>query len=147
LSNGKLRSRFTHNVPTSVVTEAELREHLSAVDAPLLLVCAVHATGNIALLDRFADKVGSPRSSIRGPVETPVDSATLQANAELTDIVTRYRDSEVRNILSLGGDPPKELDLPPGELKHAIELINLVRDVGDSRWGRSPGWEKAWQST
>ena len=30
-----------------------------------------------------------------------------------------------------GGDPPKELDLPPGELTHATELIDLVRDIGD----------------
>src|SRR6478752_4343321 len=50
---------------------------------------------------------------------------------ELAGIVTRYRDSEVENILSLGGDPPKELGLEPGELKHAIELVNLVGEIGD----------------
>ena len=38
---------------------------------------------------------------------------------------------DVDNILSLGGDPPKELGLPPGELAHAIELIELVREIGD----------------
>src|SRR5580692_2248457 len=59
MSYGNLRSRFTHNVPLSVHTEAELRAHLPAVDTPLLLVCAVHVTGDSSLLDRFADKVGS----------------------------------------------------------------------------------------
>jgi len=87
MSDGNLRSRFTHNVPTSVVAEDELRVHLSTVDTPLLLVCAVHVTGDSSLLDRFADKVGIPRSNVLGLVDAPVDSATLQANAELTDIV------------------------------------------------------------
>jgi len=58
-------------------------------------------------------------------------TCAAHTRAELTDIVTRYRDSRVDNILSLGGDPPKELGLAPGELAHAIELIELVRDVGD----------------
>ena len=89
MPDGNLRSRFTHNVPTSVVAEAELREHLSAVDTPLLLVCAVQVTGDVSLLDQFADKVGSPRSSIRGWVQAPVDAAVAQAHAELTDILCR----------------------------------------------------------
>src|SRR5438067_7422876 len=50
---------------------------------------------------------------------------------ELTTIVTRYRAAEVENILALGGDPPKDLNLPPGELAHACDLIALVREVGD----------------
>ena len=86
MPDGNLRSRFTHNVPTSVIVEAELRAHLPAVDPPLLLLCAIHVTGDTSLLDRFADKVGSPRGSILGPVDV-VDSTALQAHAELTDIV------------------------------------------------------------
>jgi len=58
-------------------------------------------------------------------------TCAAHTRAELAEIVTRYRDSRVDNIISLGGDPPKELGLAPGELKHAIELINLVRDIGD----------------
>jgi methylenetetrahydrofolate reductase (NADPH) len=49
--------------------------------------------------------------------------------AELVEIVTRYRDAGVENILALGGDPPKELDLPPGELVYATELVALVRGL------------------
>jgi methylenetetrahydrofolate reductase (NADPH) len=51
--------------------------------------------------------------------------------AELEAIVVRYRDAGVENILALGGDPPKDLDLPPGELEHAIDLVRLIRGVGD----------------
>jgi methylenetetrahydrofolate reductase (NADPH) len=58
-------------------------------------------------------------------------TCAAHSRVELADIVTRYRDSAVDNILSLGGDPPKELGLPPGELTHAIELVTLVREIGD----------------
>jgi methylenetetrahydrofolate reductase (NADPH) len=50
---------------------------------------------------------------------------------QLTEIVTRYDAAGIRNILALRGDPPKDLDLPPGDLSHATDLIDLVRDVGD----------------
>jgi methylenetetrahydrofolate reductase (NADH) len=51
--------------------------------------------------------------------------------AELVDIVTRYRGASVDNILALGGDPPAGVELAPGELEYAVELVRLIRDVGD----------------
>jgi methylenetetrahydrofolate reductase (NADPH) len=64
---------------------------------------------------------------------TPMAHLTCAAHSrrELTEIVTRYRDAGIHNILALRGDPPKDLDLPPGDLDHATDLIDLVRDVGD----------------
>jgi methylenetetrahydrofolate reductase (NADPH) len=50
---------------------------------------------------------------------------------ELEEIVARYRDAGIENVLALGGDPPKELGLPPGELPYAVDLVRLVREVGD----------------
>jgi methylenetetrahydrofolate reductase (NADPH) len=50
---------------------------------------------------------------------------------ELTEIVMRYRDAGIQNILALRGDPPKDLNLAPGDLAHATDLIELVRGVGD----------------
>ncbi len=58
-------------------------------------------------------------------------TCAAHTRAELVEIVTRYRDAGVENILALGGDPPKDLGLPPGELSHAIDLVQLVREVGD----------------
>ena len=58
-------------------------------------------------------------------------TCAAHTRAELADVVTRYRDAGVENILALGGDPPKELELPPGELEHAIELVRLARGIGD----------------
>jgi methylenetetrahydrofolate reductase (NADH) len=58
-------------------------------------------------------------------------TCAAHSRAELVEIVSRYRDAGVENILALRGDPPKDLDLPPGELGHACDLIALVREVGD----------------
>jgi methylenetetrahydrofolate reductase (NADPH) len=49
---------------------------------------------------------------------------------ELRAILARYRDEGVENILALRGDPPAELGLPPGDLIHAIELVELARETG-----------------
>ena len=43
----------------------------------------------------------------------------------------RYGDAGIENILALGGDPPADLDLPPGEFDYAIDLVELVRALGD----------------
>ena len=49
---------------------------------------------------------------------------------ELRAILGRYRDEGVENILALRGDPPAELKLPPGDLFHAVDLVQLARDIG-----------------
>ncbi|HEX5613605.1 MAG TPA: methylenetetrahydrofolate reductase [Acidimicrobiia bacterium] len=56
-------------------------------------------------------------------------TCAAHTRAELEAIVIRYREAGIENILALGGDPPKELDLPPGELRYGSELVELVRGV------------------
>jgi methylenetetrahydrofolate reductase (NADPH) len=58
-------------------------------------------------------------------------TCAAHTRAELVEIVTRYRDAGIENVLCLGGDPPADLDLPPGELHYAVELVELVRNLGD----------------
>jgi methylenetetrahydrofolate reductase (NADPH) len=58
-------------------------------------------------------------------------TCVCHTRAELVGIVDRYRGAGIENILALGGDPPKDQDLPPGELDHAIDLVRLVRGEGD----------------
>ncbi len=58
-------------------------------------------------------------------------TCAAHTRAELEGIVTRYRDAGIENVLALGGDPPADLDLPPGELAHAVDLVRLIRGVGD----------------
>ena len=58
-------------------------------------------------------------------------TCAAHTRAELEEIVSRYGEAGIENVLALGGDPPKDLDLPPGELEHAIDLVRLVRATGD----------------
>jgi len=66
---------------------------------------------------------------------TPMAHLTCAAHRrdELVEILTRYRSAGIENILALRGDPPVDAvdPLPEGELNHAIELVELVRAVGD----------------
>lgn len=58
-------------------------------------------------------------------------TCAAHTRAELTDVITRYGEAGIENILALGGDPPADLDLPPGELHYASELVELIRSLGD----------------
>jgi methylenetetrahydrofolate reductase (NADPH) len=58
-------------------------------------------------------------------------TCAAHTRGELVEVVERYRAAGIDNILALGGDPPKDLDLPKGELDYAVELVELIRGVGD----------------
>ena len=49
---------------------------------------------------------------------------------ELADILVAFRKSGVHNLMALGGDPPTDPAAGPGELLHAIELVELARAIG-----------------
>jgi methylenetetrahydrofolate reductase (NADPH) len=70
---------------------------------------------------------------LRETAMTPMAHLTCACHtrSELAEIVTRYGEAGIENILALGGDPPKDLDLPEGELSYAVELVRLVRAIGD----------------
>lgn len=51
---------------------------------------------------------------------------------ELRALLAGYRDQGLRNVLALHGDPPRDNpDIPPGDLRTAVELVELAREVGD----------------
>ena len=52
------------------------------------------------------------------------------SRAELEEIVGGFIDAGVENLLALGGDPVAEEG--PGELQHALELVELARRLGGS---------------
>ena len=70
---------------------------------------------------------------LRDTSMTPMAHLTCvgHTRAELEEIVTRYGEAGIENILALGGDPPPDLELPPSELHHAVELVQLIRGIGD----------------
>jgi methylenetetrahydrofolate reductase (NADH) len=49
---------------------------------------------------------------------------------ELADILVTYGKAGVENLMALGGDPPEDPTDGPGELAHAIELVELARAIG-----------------
>jgi methylenetetrahydrofolate reductase (NADPH) len=62
---------------------------------------------------------------LRHTTMTPMAHLTCAGHTEvqLRELLERYRDDGVENILALRGDPPADLGLPPGDLP-------LVRQVG-----------------
>lgn len=69
--------------------------------------------------------------------EIPVTSmahltCAAHTRAELREILERYAEAGIENVLALRGDPPLAADgpLPEGDLHHAIELVELAREVG-----------------
>jgi methylenetetrahydrofolate reductase (NADPH) len=58
-------------------------------------------------------------------------TCTGHRREELQEIVEGYRDAGIENILALGGDPSNDPDAPVGELRHAMELVQLVQGAGD----------------
>jgi methylenetetrahydrofolate reductase (NADPH) len=51
--------------------------------------------------------------------------------AEMRDLLKNYADAGVQNIMALGGDIPSDSSAVHSEFEHAIDLIELIRDIGD----------------
>ncbi|HLX87306.1 MAG TPA: methylenetetrahydrofolate reductase [Acidimicrobiales bacterium] len=49
---------------------------------------------------------------------------------ELAEILVSYRQAGIENLMALGGDPPTDPSAGPGELLHALELVELARAIG-----------------
>ena len=49
---------------------------------------------------------------------------------ELAEILVAYRSAGVENLMALGGDPPDDPDEGPGELLHALDLVELASAIG-----------------
>jgi methylenetetrahydrofolate reductase (NADPH) len=49
---------------------------------------------------------------------------------ELAEILVSFRKAGVKNLMALGGDPPTDPAAGPGELRHAVELVELARVIG-----------------
>jgi methylenetetrahydrofolate reductase (NADPH) len=49
---------------------------------------------------------------------------------ELAEILVDFRKAGVENLLALGGDPPRDPGAAEGELRFAIELVELARAIG-----------------
>ncbi len=57
-------------------------------------------------------------------------NCVAHSRLELADILDAYRKAGVENLMALGGDPPDDPADGPGELAHALELVELARAIG-----------------
>ena len=57
-------------------------------------------------------------------------TAVNHTREELATILSRYRDAGVENILALRGDAPRDAAEVFFELDHALQLVELAREVG-----------------
>ena len=49
---------------------------------------------------------------------------------EMREILGNYKDEGVENVMALGGDIPDDPALVASEFKHALDLVELAREVG-----------------
>jgi methylenetetrahydrofolate reductase (NADPH) len=50
---------------------------------------------------------------------------------EMRDLLKNYADAGVLNVMALGGDEPEDGSLASSEFTYALDLVELVREVGD----------------
>jgi methylenetetrahydrofolate reductase (NADPH) len=53
------------------------------------------------------------------------------SRAEMRELLHRYREAGVENLMALGGDLPDDPALRTSEFSYALELVELAREVGD----------------
>src|SRR5260370_13270701 len=78
---------------------------------------------------------------LRTTALNPMAHLTLVGHSrlDLAEILLRYRRDGIDNVLCLGGDPPAGVDLPPTELRHPAERVELARSIGGvTRGGAAP---------
>jgi methylenetetrahydrofolate reductase (NADPH) len=63
---------------------------------------------------------------------TPMPHLTCMAHrrADIVDILTGYQNQGLENILALAGDPPADGQPVASDFSYAIELVELVRELG-----------------
>jgi methylenetetrahydrofolate reductase (NADPH) len=57
-------------------------------------------------------------------------TCTGHSRLELADILVTFRKSGVENLMALAGDPPTDPSVEEGELRYALELVELARSIG-----------------
>ena len=116
--------------PRSESSAAALEEALAGLSAlrPAFVAITYGAGGSTrerthALVARLAGSELLPLAHL---------TCAAHGRSELVELLSRYLDAGVRDLLALHGDPPlaASAPLPEGDLRFAAELVALARTVG-----------------
>ena len=72
--------------------------------------------------------VGMLRTTTLTPMAHLICAA--HSRLELAEILVELRKAGVENLMALGGDPPTDPGAGEGELRYAVELVELARAIG-----------------
>ncbi|MHB1987964.1 MAG: methylenetetrahydrofolate reductase [Acidimicrobiales bacterium] len=129
--------------PRTPAAEARLESALTALDERVRpAFCSITYGAGGSTRERTHDLVVRLQQEGRS---VPMAHLVCEAHsrADLVEILSRYRDAGVDNVLALKGDPPLQsgdglskdekgtAELARGELTHASELVELAKSVGD----------------
>jgi len=64
-------------------------------------------------------------------VAMPHLTCVAQTRRDITELIQRYRDEGIENLLALAGDPPLDNPDAPSDFTYSTELIELARSIGD----------------
>jgi methylenetetrahydrofolate reductase (NADPH) len=116
--------------PRSEASAAALEEALDALSAlrPAFVAITYGAGGSTR------ERTHQLVARLAGSELLPLAHLTCAAHgrAELVSLLERYMEAGVSDLLALHGDPPLSAteQLPEGDLRYAIELVELARSVG-----------------
>jgi methylenetetrahydrofolate reductase (NADPH) len=127
---GGLTRSFEFFPPKSDDESAVLSRSLSVIDALEPSFVSVTYRGGAASRQRTFDLVTEIQSAGRVTAMAHVICVGHRRD-EMRDVLKNYADSGVTNIMALGGDIPNDPTLASSEFKYALELVELVREVGE----------------
>ena len=129
LAGGITRS-FEFFPPKSDEESAVLEASLVELDALSPSFVSVTYRGGRASRQRTFDLVTSIEHDRRTTAMAHL-ICVGHSRGEIRDILKNYADEGVQNIMALGGDIPDDPTLVASQFEHAIDLVELARDVGE----------------